>query len=202
MAPNPEFHNGKRPEDNSFVNIAFTADDVPPTATDDDDVVVSPADSAADSPHPPLATTHTGPASVLTNRRNSSGNNNSNGTTESSKSKSQHETNNQKLSPSHTGKSPPPDAAGDANNNNNNDKAMVSCGSELQKEELMDFDDLLPYIGEFGRYQKILFLLMIPFAFFVAWTYFSQIFLTLVPQEFHCALPELDAFSALSPGER
>ncbi|XP_012267339.2 organic cation transporter protein-like [Athalia rosae] len=55
----------------------------------------------------------------------------------------------------------------------------------------MDFDDLLPYVGEFGLYQKILFILMIPFAFFVAWVYFSQIFITLIPEEHWCRVPEL-----------
>ncbi|XP_043248699.1 organic cation transporter protein-like [Colletes gigas] len=56
----------------------------------------------------------------------------------------------------------------------------------------MDFDELLPYVGEFGLYQKILFLLMIPFASFVAWVYFSQIFITLVPNEHWCLVPELE----------
>lgn len=55
----------------------------------------------------------------------------------------------------------------------------------------MDFDELLPYIGEFGNYQKILFLMMIPFAFFVAWVYFSQIFMGLTPEEHWCLVPEL-----------
>lgn len=59
----------------------------------------------------------------------------------------------------------------------------------------MDFDDLLPHVGEFGRYQKTLFLLMIPFAFFVAFVYFSQIFLTLVPEEHWCHVPELNNFT-------
>lgn len=59
----------------------------------------------------------------------------------------------------------------------------------------IDFDDLLPHIGEFGRYQKILFLLMIPFAFFVAFVYFAQIFITLVPEEHWCRVPELNDLS-------
>lgn len=57
---------------------------------------------------------------------------------------------------------------------------------------IIDFDDLLPHIGDFGKYQKILFLLMIPFAFFIAFVYFSQIFITLVPEEHWCAVPELE----------
>lgn len=59
----------------------------------------------------------------------------------------------------------------------------------------LDFDDLLPHIGEFGMYQKLLFLLMIPFAFSVAFVYFTQIFLTLVPEEHWCRVPELEHLS-------
>ncbi|KAH9642669.1 hypothetical protein HF086_011026 [Spodoptera exigua] len=63
--------------------------------------------------------------------------------------------------------------------------------NEEEKKKNTDFDDLLPYVGEFGLYQKILFLLMIPFAFFVAFVYFSQIFMTIVPEEHWCWVPEL-----------
>lgn len=61
------------------------------------------------------------------------------------------------------------------------------------KEEMkdLDFDELLPYVGEFGLYQKILFILMIPFTSFVAWVYFSQIFITLIPEKYWCWVPEL-----------
>lgn len=59
------------------------------------------------------------------------------------------------------------------------------------EKEAFEFDDLLPHIGEFGIYQKILFLLMVPFAFFVAWVYFSQIFIAIVPEQHWCWVPEL-----------
>lgn len=59
----------------------------------------------------------------------------------------------------------------------------------------MDFDDLLPHIGEFGRYQKILFLLMIPYATFLVFVYFTQIFITLVPEHHWCFVPELQHLS-------
>lgn len=194
MPPNPEFHNGKRPEDNSFVNVAFSA-------TEHDDLHRNRAppttNSNAASPVAIIDPSSTAPDnnSVLT-RRNSAGN---------SKEKKEKE---QQQHTKHVVKSS--GNVGDNNNNNNNskgDKAMISCGSSVvaatgaPADALMDFDDLLPHIGEFGRYQKILFLLMIPFAFFVAWTYFSQIFLTLVPQEYHCALPELDGLLS-SPQDR
>jgi len=94
------------------------------------------------------------------------------------------------------------------NNNNNNNKDIVlykqksidnnTIIAECDTKNL-DFDDLLPMIGEFGKYQKILFLLMIPFAFFVAFVYFSQIFMTLVPEEHYCLVPELQH---LTPNER
>lgn len=55
----------------------------------------------------------------------------------------------------------------------------------------MDFDDILPLIGDFGRYQKILFLFMIPFEFFLVFVYFTQIFMTLTPEKYWCNVPEL-----------
>lgn len=68
-----------------------------------------------------------------------------------------------------------------ANNNNNNGANNV----------IADFDDILPHIGEFGTYQIILFLLTAPFCFFLAFSYFSQVFITLIPDHW-CAVPELN----------
>ncbi|KAJ8870170.1 hypothetical protein PR048_029183 [Dryococelus australis] len=59
------------------------------------------------------------------------------------------------------------------------------------EQKLIDFDDVLPHMGEFGLYQKILFVLLAPFAFFVTFTYFTQIFVTLVPDEHWCRVPQL-----------
>lgn len=70
-------------------------------------------------------------------------------------------------------------------------KNDVSDGGGGEGESILDFDELLPYVGEFGTYQKLLFLLMIPFAFFVAWVYFSQIFMGLTPEYHWCLVPEL-----------
>lgn len=60
-----------------------------------------------------------------------------------------------------------------------------------EQKSLMDFDDMLPHIGEFGLYQKILFTLLAPFAFFVAFVYFTQIFITVTPEGYWCRIPEL-----------
>lgn len=76
----------------------------------------------------------------------------------------------------------------EATDGNQNRVVGVAKGVE---EEPFEFDDLLPHIGEFGLYQKVLFLLMIPFAFFVAWVYFTQIFITLAPEQHWCWVPEL-----------
>lgn len=76
----------------------------------------------------------------------------------------------------------------DVNDNNQN---VVEKDLAEPKKDTFEFDDLLPHLGEFGLYQKILFLLMIPFAFFVAWVYFSQIFITIAPEQHWCWVPEL-----------
>ncbi|XP_015172217.1 PREDICTED: organic cation transporter protein isoform X2 [Polistes dominula] len=81
------------------------------------------------------------------------------------------------------------DKHGNRKNSGKDIKNQLANGKDIKE---MDFDDLLPYVGEFGLYQKILFILMIPFASFVAWVYFSQIFLTLVPEEHWCWVPELE----------
>lgn len=75
-----------------------------------------------------------------------------------------------------------------------NSNISVRSNTENASENL-DFDDILPHIGEFGTYQKILFFLMIPFAFFVAFVYFSQIFITLVPEKHWCRIYELEHLS-------
>lgn len=83
--------------------------------------------------------------------------------------------------------------------NKSETNSVVKQRNVSNKEETpaaIDFDDLLPHIGEFGRYQKILFLLMIPFAFFVAFVYFAQIFITIVPEEHWCRVPELTSLTS------
>ncbi|KAH8239088.1 hypothetical protein KR032_000498, partial [Drosophila birchii] len=56
----------------------------------------------------------------------------------------------------------------------------------------IDFDDLLPMLGQFGWFQWRLLLFMIPFCYITAFVYLGQIFMTLAPNDFHCFEPELE----------
>lgn len=56
----------------------------------------------------------------------------------------------------------------------------------------MEFDEVLPLVGEYGPYQVILFFLLLPFCFFIAFIYMSQMFITLVPDNYTCSLPMED----------
>ncbi|KRK01260.1 uncharacterized protein Dyak_GE20524, isoform B [Drosophila yakuba] len=58
-------------------------------------------------------------------------------------------------------------------------------------DDYIDFDDLLPMIGQFGRFQIRLFLFMIPFCFITAFVYLGQIFMCLSPPKYYCFVPEL-----------
>lgn len=53
-----------------------------------------------------------------------------------------------------------------------------------------DFDDILPHVGSFGRFQKRIFVFSLPINVFLAVVYFSQIYQTLTPEHW-CAVPEL-----------
>jgi hypothetical protein len=59
------------------------------------------------------------------------------------------------------------------------------------RSKLETFDDILPYVGDFGRYQRLLLLALLPYSVAYATLYFSQFFLTLVPQEHWCRTEEL-----------
>ncbi|XP_063632714.1 solute carrier family 22 member 13-like [Cydia splendana] len=71
------------------------------------------------------------------------------------------------------------------------EKVVASLEMAEPKKQIKDFDDLLPLVGEFGWYQRLLFLMMIPYAFFFAFVYFGQIFMTLVPEQHWCYVKEL-----------
>ncbi|XP_060808818.1 carcinine transporter [Amyelois transitella] len=68
-------------------------------------------------------------------------------------------------------------------------------GVPPSKQQIKDLDDLLPYVGGFGWYQRLLFLMMIPYSFFFAFVYFAQIFMTVVPSEHWCYVGELKNLS-------
>lgn len=65
---------------------------------------------------------------------------------------------------------------------------------EQEKNKLsspMDFDQLLPVVGQYGIYQVYLFLLTLPFLTFLAFLFMSQMFITLVPDDHYCRNPEI-----------
>ncbi|GBP09477.1 Carcinine transporter [Eumeta japonica] len=57
--------------------------------------------------------------------------------------------------------------------------------------EHVEFDELLPYAGEFGIYQIYLFIISLPFYMYGAFVYFVQLFMTEVPSGHWCWIPEL-----------
>ncbi|CAL1677603.1 unnamed protein product [Lasius platythorax] len=59
------------------------------------------------------------------------------------------------------------------------------------RPKLETFDDILPYVGDFGKYQWLLLVALLPYSVAYATLYFSQFFLTLVPQEHWCKIEEL-----------
>jgi len=65
-------------------------------------------------------------------------------------------------------------------------------GKSTPNKANVDFDDLIPHFGNFGKYQIILFLLLGPYTFFFVFVYFTQIFITLIPSDYWCNVPELE----------
>lgn len=60
----------------------------------------------------------------------------------------------------------------------------------------MDLDDLLPAIGEFGRYQKLLlWLICLPACIPCGFCAFNQLFMTDTPDDYWCTVPELKEFN-------
>lgn len=66
-----------------------------------------------------------------------------------------------------------------------------STTNEISNEENIHIDDLFAHIGGFGTSQKMLFLIMIPYAFSLAFVYFAQFFIVIVPENYWCFVPEL-----------
>lgn len=62
-------------------------------------------------------------------------------------------------------------------------------------QESVDLDDLLPQVGEFGKYQKLmLWLVCLPACFPCGFCAFNQLFMAEVPPHW-CQVPELANFS-------
>ena len=59
------------------------------------------------------------------------------------------------------------------------------------RRKLDSIDDVLPYVGNFGRYQWCLLIALLPYSVAYANLYFSQLFFTLVPQEHWCNVDQL-----------
>lgn len=68
-------------------------------------------------------------------------------------------------------------------------------GSTCNSDEILDFDDIIHHFGDCGRYQMLLFVLMIPFICFIAFVFYSQMLITLVPAQHWCRVPELEDLS-------
>lgn len=77
---------------------------------------------------------------------------------------------------------------------------LSSTGTETglnvsSTDEIIEFDDLIHHFGDCGRYQMLLFILMVPFICFIAFVFYSQFFITLVPEHYWCRVPELESLS-------
>ncbi|XP_076173940.1 carcinine transporter-like [Ptiloglossa arizonensis] len=59
------------------------------------------------------------------------------------------------------------------------------------RPKLATFDDVLPYVGDYGRYQWLLLLALLPHGITYAFLYFSQFFITIIPTEHWCKVDEL-----------
>ncbi|XP_043480772.1 uncharacterized protein LOC122510278 [Leptopilina heterotoma] len=75
-------------------------------------------------------------------------------------------------------------------NNDDNEQCLTRGRKKIE-----DFDDILTHVGDFGKYQFTLMLSLIVFGSGLTTIYFSQIFLTLVPQKHWCKVNELMNFN-------
>lgn len=67
----------------------------------------------------------------------------------------------------------------------------------IKENPKIDFDTLLPFAGEFGLYQFLIFLSTMPFYAYGVFVYFSQIFITEVSPNHWCWIPELENLTAM-----
>lgn len=66
-------------------------------------------------------------------------------------------------------------------------------------KEPLDLDDLLPFIGEFGCYQKmLLWFICLPACIPCGFCAFNQLFMTDTPDDYWCNVPQLNEFNLTS----
>ncbi|XP_050352759.1 solute carrier family 22 member 3-like [Nymphalis io] len=79
-------------------------------------------------------------------------------------------------------------------------KYKLLTQSKAHTMELVDIgsalETVIKHVGEIGLYQRLLFLVMMPFGMVWSFVYFGQMFITATPQEHWCRVPELDGLSA------
>uniref|UniRef100_A0A1B0BDQ4 Major facilitator superfamily (MFS) profile domain-containing protein n=1 Tax=Glossina palpalis gambiensis TaxID=67801 RepID=A0A1B0BDQ4_9MUSC len=69
---------------------------------------------------------------------------------------------------------------------------VITNTNEGDEDESFDLDDLLPIIGEFGKYQKLLvFGICLPACIPCGFCAFNQLFMADTPEEYWCKVPEL-----------
>ncbi|XP_055600544.1 carcinine transporter-like isoform X1 [Uranotaenia lowii] len=79
---------------------------------------------------------------------------------------------------------------------NNNDTQDDPAEKSKPDEEPFDLDELLPTIGEFGRYQKLLlWFVCLPACIPCGFGAFNQLFMTDTPGDYWCQIPALQNFS-------
>lgn len=75
------------------------------------------------------------------------------------------------------------------------------CSQEIQDRSCFDLDELLPQIGEFGRYQQLLvWLVCLPACIPCGFCAFNQLFMADIPDHW-CLVPEL-VIPGVNPEER
>lgn len=73
------------------------------------------------------------------------------------------------------------------------DKTSSDNGTaQTTNNNKIDFDDLLSSVGEFGKYQLLLFFATAPFYVFGVFAYYTQLFLTETSSDHWCWIPELE----------
>lgn len=61
---------------------------------------------------------------------------------------------------------------------------------------LVSISSIIFSTGEFGLYQRFLFIMLMLFCFFLTFVYFTQLFLIVVPVEFWCEMPAVEGFTS------